>query len=656
MKLIDNKLYLTFKEMVDCGVSENYLRKAKSTGTKCWSFLDDPEDKRKVLIEFEALKDEYKTKVNARYGNPYERFAKQPIRDLIKWDDQAEEFYLSYRYTGTDGNLKPLPVEHVKKYTAASSFLNMLKRVMEDKKALKELLNLNIQQFWNHCLEIIETDNIALPASYERLYAREDSAFKKYVANGYPSIISNKFGNTSAAKVNDEVSQAALLEMIAHPNQYDSVLIKMQYNKWAKENGYAPIHESTVDVWKRKNDRDVTMFREGNAALKNKFLKQVKGFRPTAPLYMVESDDNTLDWLFIDVEDDTDHKNYHRYKAIVVIDSFNDYVLGYAYAEKLTHELVRMAYLSAMYNIKRLTGGWYLPHETKTDRWALKELQPFYQSIGKYIPTPVGSKNRGYIENFFGSINWKRFMKLGANNYNGNNMTAKFRGVNTEVLNLNKSNYPTVGQEAIQQIETFFYRLRNMPQSNGLSKEQQWLQAFNAMPATDKRLVSDEQFLLKFGIQHNPERQIRITNRGVEPQINGTRYSYDLQVPNLSDYVGKAVNVVYDPFDMSRVLVTDFNSVRVIGTEARLSPRSLQDAHMDSRVYLNSVLNERTRDVEAIAVKEQKRKKVLKDHGFDAEAILQAGVMTKEIKMAAEQKVLATSNTYDDDDLYLSQM
>ncbi len=656
MKLIDNRLFIEFQEMVDSGISGNTIRNAKLRKAASWSFMDDPADKRRVLIEFECLKDEYKNAITANLGDPYKRVAQLPIRQLVKFDDEAERFYLDYRYTGTDGKPTPLPKEHVDKYTKQAGFLNMLKLVTDDKKKLKDFIKQSLTDFWNHVFEIIETDGIGLPCSYKRLAAIEDSKLKKYVREGYESLIDGRFGKQSGnAKVNDEVSQSVLLEMIAHHNQYDDVLIQIQYNKWARDNGYKTIDDKTVGLWRRKTEKQTIMFREGNADLKGKYLRQVKGFRPTAPMFLVESDDNSLDLLFIDPNDTTQHKHYHRYVSIVVTDSFNDYVLGYAYAEKLTHELVRAAYLNAMYNIRRLTGGWYLPHETKTDRWALKELQPFYESVGKYFPTPVGSKNRGYIENFFGSIHWKRCIKIGANNYNGNNMTARYRGVNTDALAINKKNYPTVGGEAAQQIETFFHRLRHVPQSNGISKEQQWLDAFHSLPAEQKRLVNDEQFLFKFGIQHNPERPIRITNRGVEPQISGTRYSYDLQTANLSDYVGKAVTVVYDPFDMSRVLVTDFNSVRLVGTEARLSSRALQDSQTDSRIFLNSVLTERSRDVESIAEREQQRKRVLKQHGFDAEAILQAGVMTKEIKMAAEQKMLVPVNGNHEED-YLDQM
>lgn len=633
MKYVDNTLYIAFAELVRCGVSEKYLKKARSAGTKCWSFIDDPADRRKVLIDYEKLKDDYKRKVQARFGNPYEYMAKMPIRDLVKWDDAAEAYYLAYRYDVH----KPLPVQHVKKYTIAANWLNMFNTVTENKRSLKKLLNLTIEQFYVHALEIMKADAVDLPTSYRRLLATR----RTYKAMGYESLIDWRFGNKLAAKIKDELSESTLLEMISHPNQYDDVFIAQQYNVWAVANDYKVIDPSTVGVHRRKNDHLIIMQREGNAALNGKYLRQVKGFRPTAPLYMVESDDNHIDLLFIDPDDTTSSRYFHKYKAIVVIDSFNDYVLGYAYAETLSIELVKAAYLNAMYHIRSLTGGWYLPHETKTDRWGIASLEPFYKSLGNYFKTPVGSKHRGYIEQFFGDAHWKRCLKIGANNYTGNNITAAARGVNTEVLERNKKDYPLVGEEAVTQLENFFHRLRHMPQRNGESKQQQWLKAFAAMSAENKRLIHDEQFLLKFGVQHKTE--VRITNRGVEPRINRVKYSYDVDTTSLLQYIGKSVHILYDPFDMSRVLITDFEGIRLMGREARYSSRSLADAQLDSRTYLNAILDEKRSDVNYIASRSKRRKEVLKAAAVDPETLLQAGVMVKEIKQHAEQKVLEAS-------------
>jgi predicted transcriptional regulator len=152
MKIIDNRLYIEFTEMVECGVSSNYISKAKSDGVKCWKFIEDPEDRRKVLIDYEDLRDQYKEKVQKRFGSPYDYIAKQPIKKLIEKDFKAEEFYYAYRYDSD----KFLAADYVHKYTLAASWLNMLIKVNADKKIIKKLLNLSIDQFFTHVCDIIK--------------------------------------------------------------------------------------------------------------------------------------------------------------------------------------------------------------------------------------------------------------------------------------------------------------------------------------------------------------------------------------------------------------------------------------------------------------------------------------------------------------------
>src|SRR5690606_248705 len=125
------------------------------------------------------------------------------------------------------------------------------------------------------------------------------------------------------------------------------------------------------------------------------------------------------------------------------------------------------------------------------------------------------------------------------------------------------------------QIENFFHRLRHMPDitrknfNSALSKEQQWLAKWNDMREDQKRPISDLQFLSIFGITHNPDRPITITNRGIEPQICNIKHSFDLPADlQLSRFVGAKVNVIYDPYDMSRVLVTNNDDIRFIARSA----------------------------------------------------------------------------------------
>jgi len=628
MRIIDNCLYIEFPDFIEAGWKEDTVKKANLRNGDRWQMITNPSDKRRPMVKYETLVDAHKEKLQARFGNPYDFIAKDPIRKLVVKDFEAHKFYLSYTY----GDNKRLSKQHVEKYTTTASWLNMLNKLNDDKKGfIKKELGLSMEAFWTNIRELIISDKIDLPEANRRLIAR----MKEFKEQGYPCLIDWRFGNKLAAKVNDDFSESLLIELLCHPNQYDDVYIAMVYNQAAIEKGYKFITPATVGVWRRKNNNVIVAKREGWAAFDQTFRRQVPGKRPSAPLFLVESDDNHLDLFFIDIEDESPSgKYYHKYKAIVVVDSFNDYVLGYAYSQDLSIELVKAAYANAMYHIRSLTGAWYLPHETKTDKWAIGKLKPFYESMGHYIESPVGSKKRGFIEQFFRTPHWKRCLKMGANNYTGNNITAKNRGVNTEILNSNKKSYPTVQHDAVDQIETFFHRLRHLPQTNGKSKQQEWLEAWVKLADTEKKQITDEQFLMIFGVQH--KHQVSISNKGVAPQINNQQYFFDVP-PALSLLnIGKRVNVMYDPYDMSRVLITDGGSLRFTATTTQLAPKALKDYQPGDRSYINALLAEKAKQVDYVNAAAAKREKVLVENGVDAESLLISGVMIKELKQKAE--------------------
>lgn len=649
MKFVDQSLYLELPELTDCGISTNTIWKASERKSASWDIITHPDDGRKILIGFEKLRQDYKEKVIARYGNPYEYIAKGPIRNMVVPDMAAELFYLSYRYDGD----KKLPEERVRQYTREACWLNMLLRADDNMKEVRKAIGLRMEDFFKHVGELLtsEKEQSKITAKFPTNYVNLKSRMRRYRADKYASLIADQYGNKSAAKVNDEFSESLLLELIAHPNQYDDVLIAIQYNKIAAERGYKTITEQTVGVWRRKKGFLVTASREGLAKFDDRFRKQIAGRRPSAPLYLVESDDNHLDLFFLDLEDMTGSKFYHKYKAVLVVDSFNDYILGYAYAEEITIELVKAAYLNAMYHIRELTGGWYLPHETRTDNWAIKALQPFYESIGHYINSPVGSKKRGYIEQLFSKKFFKNCLKIGANNYTGNNITARNRGVNQEILAANKKLYPTVGQEAYQQIETVFHRMRTTPVDAEMSKQAQWLAAWHELPESEKRPITDEQFLQKFGVLHAPQgRRIAITNMGITPQINGSRLIYDVPSHLHLENIGKSVNVIYDPIDMSRVLITDGSGLRFMATTAQLAPKALKDYKPGDRTHLNALLEQKREQSNRVANAGDKRRQTLTEKGIDPENLLQGGVMDKSLKQWAELSYQSGVNHHEADE------
>jgi hypothetical protein len=663
-EMIDGVLWVFEKGLEESGLSVNYYRKEKSNDNKRLIFLDHPTDRRYNLVAFDTLSDIHKEKIQLRFGNPYDFVAREPILKMIERNDEAHNYFLQYEYDN-----KKLPFKRVLQYSRATDWLDTLKKINDAKnKPIKEM-GLIVPEFYEHIKHLIiaEKKNGAseeykgthqLPGDFPFSYRNLTQKLLRYKNEGHKMIIDPMYGNKLAAKVHDEVSEAQLLTLIEDQRQLDDVMVCMFYNIWAKENNYKLITAATVGVWRRKKEYLIIMNREGNNAYNEKFIRQVKGVRRSlsSPLALVEHDDNNLDFLFINDE----NTNISKYVAIVVRDSFNDLVLGKSYivSQKPKIEQVYHAYLDAMYYIRHLTGGWHLPFEIKCDLYANKTLPPFYQKIAKVIPPAHGNKHRGFIEQSFGNKFWKRAQQLVTDpeqmNWSGNNVTAKFRGVNKELLDKNQQrrNLPFIGNQAELQIENFFHILRNMPdfkreQMDAKSKQQQWLASWEQLPIEKKRPITDEQFLLTFGIAHQPKHTscMRITNRGLEPQIKNAQYSYDLpEAWMYNKLIGAQVEIFYDPFDMSRILFTNHDDIRYIAHTATLTPRAIQDHYTGSRTFLHAILDEKRDQVKHVGEKAARRKEIADTKYFNAEALVQGGVLVKEIKNVAEQKMIETFN------------
>jgi len=320
-------------------------------------------------------------------------YAKIPIKKLIEKDLEAERFFLQYRY---DNGTKSIPGETITRYVNEASWMKMIIKATENKaKIIKTVLNITKGDFYTYVCELLEVEQKAgritdkFPTTYQRLNAR----VQKLKEDGYASVIHPAFGNKVAAKIVDEISEAQLLVLIEDEHQYDDVLVCLMYNKWASANGYKTISVSSVTKWRADHDYETKMNREGNSAMNEKYIRQVKGLLPSAPLYLVEHDDNNLDFLF---KDESGYV-FNKYVSVCVIDSRTKLLLGksYTHGKKPEQWQLYHAYIDAMYYIRSLTGGWHLPFELKRDKWAHDAFTPFYNKVANEVPPTHGNKNRG---------------------------------------------------------------------------------------------------------------------------------------------------------------------------------------------------------------------------------------------------------------------
>jgi hypothetical protein len=121
----------------------------------------------------------------------------------------------------------------------------------------------------------------------------------------------------------------------------------------------------------------------------------------------------------------------------------------------------------------------------------------------------------------------------------------------------------------------------------------------------------------------------KITNRGITPAINCVERMYEVPEAIYLDTVGKTVQVIYDPYDYSRILVTDFANINFIATEQQLMPSAIADFEPGDRTRLNDKLAEKARQMKYISDKGQSRKDVLERAQIDIHGQLKAGIRTK---------------------------
>ncbi len=601
---------------------------------------------RHMVVAFDSLRPEIKNAI----GDP--RKTDNVLERYYTICNEAVKVYSGYEFE--DGSV--LTSRQQEEYVINASVIKAALKLYGERSAMRgterkvmESILCDAQAF-NHTLHAKHGVKHTLPTSekrFKQLLKDFRTPWKTYEFN-YGSLISGKLRNKNSAKIKEgEVSQDLIHSLLEHPNQYDDVYIAHAYNQKAKQLGLKPITDATVGIWRRKLDHVVKPMREGWNVWKDEYSRTVKRHRPTHPCYLWESDDNHLDLLF----NGDDNNPYHRFKVIFVTDSYSDLILGYACCEGELHpDLVKLAYLNAMYYVRSLTGGWYVPHEIKTDRWRLQTLRPYYQKIAHYYDTPVNSKNRGWLENLFGCEDWKRCLKTDADgtpaiNYTGNNITAKNAGYNREMSRINAKLFPHMS-EAPAQIAAFVHRMRHIDLEGKGSREQRWLEAWGNMPEGEKKTLTDAEFMRVFGLPHDPRNGERnsIDRSGVTATLMGEKISYAVPPALYLPNVGKKVDVYYDPFDLSRVLVTDNERIRFIAQQITGIPgtmRDMQVAGEGQRAFLNTILNQKRADVDYIVEQRDKRLKRLAEQGIDIDHVLsQGGYIAKEIAQDAETQYL----------------
>lgn len=577
MKLVDNILYIEFADFIAAGWKEAAVFNANLRNGQYWQMIKDPSDKRKPLVQYDTLRKNHQEKLVAQFGNPYEYISKEPIKKLIIPDIKAELFFKDYRY---DDN-KVLPFEHQCRYTKAASWLNMLVQTQVEKQFIKKTLNLSLDKFWASVTAIIKSEGIELPGTYQKLLVK----IKTYKEQGYACLIDWRFGNKNTAKIGKGEDgfdadiyekQVAIIRRCASMHQnFDAAQITSFVNPIFKKQEWPTVSSSTIYNICKENSHLTLAGRRGRKEFNSTLTMQHLRKRPEFPLYYLTLDGWTVELLY------QENNEYNkRLVVVIVLDTFNNYPIGYAIGERENVELIKEANRNAAYHIQELFGDHYQPRQIQSDNYGVKQLTPFYQAMGHlHTPAAVGNAKAKVIEPYFNYINKKYCQRFP--NWSGHNITAsKKNQPNTEFLDKIKTSFPDKAG-VIQQIELMIALERK-------AKVEQYITKWNEMPAEERLIMSKENRLLVYGSCTNYTNSI--TGMGLTVSINGEKHIYDSFDASFRNLQHMKFTVMYDQADLSKVLaITEDGKRRFVLDAKRALPMDVHSMTADDHAYRQQI-------------------------------------------------------------------
>lgn len=538
-----------------------------------------------ALVAVDSLPTRYRNMVYERFPDYHAQAVATPFIDSVVIDGAAVAFFASFILP--DG--RHLPVDKQAEYVNNASIMNVFRDMLDKANSHRKRQGapkLPRARFWAEATAALPRVQDRFPNSLPENARRLQDRFRLYCRDGYQSLISGKYLNSNAAKVDDEVKESILVELIGDHRNLDNEQVMQLYNTLAERLKWKPITRQTVAVWRDKLELVAYAGRRGETAFRNEKTMQVKRSRPTMPLLYWTMDGWDVELLFQQTTTDKQGRTlttYHnRLTVVVVLDPCLNYPVGYAIGTQESPELIREALRDAANHTRAIFGERYRTCQLQCDHYAIKNLTPTYEVMSdKLTPARVKNAKAKVVEPYFKRLN-KKYCQL-MPNWSGFGVTSrKENQPNADMLNKNRHSFPDKDGVRAQIIHII--------EMERASKVERYKELFDKMPSDKLLPLSDEQYLLTFGQDNGAK--CAITGKGLMPTIKGIRRQYDSFDARFRQYAHIRWTVKYDPDDVTRVLaVNDDASLQFLLTEKYVQPMALAERRDGDHQALEAVRN-----------------------------------------------------------------
>jgi len=528
---------------------------------------------REALFTVDSLPYKYKAEVYKREPDLKAQAESKPFIETIVPDGAAMNFYETY----TLPNGRYLPKEKREEYANNAAILNTFRSQLQEaasmcNKQTGGKRSVNKTQYWNKMAGLLSYIRDKYPHTLPENPRRLQDKYNQYVREGYAALITGRFGTRNAAKVNDDIKESLLVQLIADARNLDNAQIADLYNLVAGLQQWAQITPDTVRRWREKNDLITAGGRLGATRFRNQKTMQAKRERPALPLLYWTLDGWTAELLYQKTGLNKKGGNVttytNRLTLVVVLDPCYNYPIGYAIGTHENPALIKEALRDAANHTAELFGQRYRTNQLQSDNYGRGALTPLYQTMGdKYTPARAHNAKAKVIEPYFYYLNktYCQYFK----NWAGFGITSnKNLQPNSEFINKHRHSFPD--EKGCRE------QLTMIIEQERAKKREQYVSLFAKLSEERKLPLTDEQYLLSFGADNGQKNSI--TGQGLRITIGGEKRDYDCFDPRFREHPHVRWTVKYDPTHLDRVLaVNDDETLRFVLECKYVQPMALAE-------------------------------------------------------------------------------
>ncbi len=502
-----------------------------------------------ALIEYSTLPDAWRMVIEAKYGNPLET-SSNIVEQHYSLSLAHEDLFRTYRYGMNEDNC--LPENAVRLYLVQASVIEAVIKAKDARQGrVRALGNIIEPNTW----EALSRDvNRFTNVAHEMPTTPDSLRFKvrKYQKEGATSLISKKYGKQNASNINERAQYATIEELISQPQNLNNEQVARLYNKAALLMQWKKISAKTVAKIRKETHLETYAGRRGVTNFMHNLEMQAKRARPTVSMAYWTADGWDVELLYRKKNAKGQWTAHNRLNTVVILDPFNEYIVGYAIGTHETPALIKDAYRNAFNHVAELFGKRYMPYQLQTDNYQIKALQDSYKAVAKHFtPAKVKNSKSKVIEPFFDKFNRKYFQETLTINWSGHNVNSnKENQPNTDYLNKVQKQFPNE-MECRQQVI-------NAIEADRKEKQAAFVDGFANFREDAKKVIDQETFLYHFG--QTTGYTNRMVGEGITPTINGILMAYDSFDINFRRHTKEDWAIHYDPDNLNEVLAVNAKS------------------------------------------------------------------------------------------------